>query len=189
MRPDDKKAGRIGPAVERSDSSERTGIGSALPSTPSPALRSSGQRDRLLRRGTKRDGRAGTSLLDVCRRPRLAALVPGGPPQAPNRARPRIGRVLSKLLGIGLHFGETYATGDSIRLTAPDRCRSTSQYRVGMGVPSSRSGELRMTIGIPSLALTATSNRPLGSRPSKRATACQSCASRSDRSPTSTTTF
>ena len=59
----------------------------------------------------------------------------------------------------------------------PTRTRSsgsTSQYRVGMGVPSRRKGSLAMTTGGPSARRTTTVKAPPGSRPSRRATASAS---------------
>ena len=55
---------------------------------------------------------------------------------------------------------------------------STSQYRVGMGVPSRRKGSLAMTTGRPSSPRTTTVKAPPGSRPSSSATASARSSSR-----------
>jgi len=47
----------------------------------------------------------------------------------------------------------------------------TSQYRVGIGVPSSRTGPLRITTGPPDSSVSTTSNGPRGSRPKSPANA------------------
>jgi len=53
----------------------------------------------------------------------------------------------------------------------------TSQYRVGIGVPSPSSGALRMTTGEPSGWRTTTSKGPRAGRPSSASTAARSVAS------------
>ncbi len=61
--------------------------------------------------------------------------------------------------------------------TAEHRPASTSQYRVGMGVPSPRNGALRITAGSPRASRTTTSNSACGGLPSAAATAPRSVAS------------
>ena len=65
---------------------------------------------------------------------------------------------------------------DSRRLTTSRRWGSHSQYRVGIGVPSSRNGALAMTAGVPSSARTTTSKAPAGVRPSSSVTRATSSA-------------
>src|SRR5690606_9159298 len=50
------------------------------------------------------------------------------------------------------------------------RSGSTSQYRVGIGVPSSSNGWLRITTGVPSGWRTTTVKRPRGTRPNSSPT-------------------
>ena len=95
------------------------------------------------------------------------------------RARSRSARVAG--VGVGQRRGVDGGLGPPHAARPPRACSrrrarsaSTSQYRVGMGRPSSSSGAFSMTAGVPSRRRTTTVKAPDGGRPSSRATASRS---------------
>ena len=166
----DEQAHRVGADVDRRDPGHgdhrrEVGVGS------------SGRRGRRRRRAGTRSGRAGTSRPRGCRRRRPTGRGPawsGG--DLRRRARPRTrvvggperGRVDGRLRPRARR--PRPRAGETGRFSSG----STSQYRVGIGVPSRVKGALRMTTGAPSASRTTTSNSACGSRPSRAVSAATS---------------
>ena len=159
----DEQARRVGSDVDRRDSHRRSSASdSAQPSRPRPTA----PPDRRRPRDERHSARAGISRRCGSRRRRPTGAGRCGSreigrrgPRRSARARPAARRDRRRAPAART------PPAASRRDTCSPSWRSTSQYRVGIGVPSSSSGALRITTGRPSASRTTTSNAARGSRP------------------------
>ena len=168
----DEEANRVGPDVDRGDTAHRASSPSPLPSTrgrdpTADRIVAAGQEPRVVRVEALDPPPCAADAVV-----RARAGVAGG-----NRgfALGRVAIVRRLQLGrVDRGLGRAHAPG---RLDPRDPRHETGidePDRVGIGVPSPRSGELRMTTGEPAPSRTTTSTSPRGARPRRTVSAATS---------------